>query len=504
MAELGHELDPTIWSKTPRDIIFNIAEHSDIPTQINWSCTSRAISPIASCKIWKSLRVRGSEITAYVFIVSGQRSTERADGIVHFLLESAYRHHRYAWEHVFASDRAAGAFIRRSNGGVGYSHLKQLTTTLPVSHVRDLAIDNEGFDDQHPTCNEFDMGLVLPILLKRLPSLQSFDYVGPLSAKLLAAIIQIDKLRVLHVRNGIDVLKVPTTPGPTVAAPWLDVALDWSLLANLQRLQVLEVGRLIGHEARGLAQVVTSLSLRKLYLSCWGWEYENNDPRKSMPSTVYMSALVVFLDAVTTVDLRGGQTYRGLPSTLQHLVLIDRHHTQIPSLHHLVATAILPCENLESLSTTISVNGSCYDIISRMGLPAYQKIVGIGSWQQLSSDEGMKMLHQYQSPAGETLQTNPYPKPLRNIVKTLDQVIAAAKGPGNYRMSMKFVRGRQYRSDEVLIYPCRGDDAPSAAERGPQAHDTNMMELAADFGSLSLEEKPWAHMLQCWGLWSEW
>ncbi len=238
--------------------------------------------------------------------------------------------------------------------------------------------------------------------------------------------------------------------------PLLDVSLDWSALASLKGLKELEIGRLPHYEASGLAKGVVSLNLRKLHLSCWGWEHENTRPSGSMPYTAHTSALVMFLDALTTLDLGGGQINRGLPLSLEHLVLIDKFHTRIPSLHQLIATAVLPCENLKTLSTTISVNGRCHDFISKMGLPAYHKIVGLRSWQQLSCDEGMKILHQYQSPSGETLQTNRYPKPLHNIFKTLDRVIAIADGPGHYRMSMKFCLGASVSERRDPHLPLRG------------------------------------------------
>lgn len=270
--ELELDLDATIWSKLPHDILLNIIEHSDLSTQVKWSCTSRAIFPIASCKIWSSLRIHSSEITGYVLIVSGQKSKDHADGIVHFLLESAYRHH-HTWKHVFASDRTGGAFIHRPHGVERYARPEQITATLPVSRVRFLGIDNQGFDNQHPICNQFDMDLVLPTLLQRLSNLQCFIYLGPLSAKNLAAIIQVGSLRVLQVRNSNDVLKAPATAAPTLVFPWRDWPLDWSALANLKGLQVLEVGRLIRYEALDLAKGIASLKLTRLHLSCWGWEY---------------------------------------------------------------------------------------------------------------------------------------------------------------------------------------------------------------------------------------
>lgn len=275
--------------------------------------------------------------------------------------------------------------------------------------MKELGIDNQGLDDQHPICDHFDMDHVLPALLKRLPILQSFSYVGPLSAKVLAAIVQVDSLRVLQVRNGDDVLKGPATPTPIVIIPWTDITLDWSALASLKGLQALEIGRLIRREARGLAKGVASLNLRRLRLSFWGWEYANINSSITMRSTAHTSALVMFLDTLTTLDLGGGQICRGLPSTLEHLVLIDKYRTWIPYLHQFIATAILPCENLEIPSTTINVSGRCHDTLTKMGLPAFHKIVGVSSWQQLSYDEEMEIVHQYCSRRAKCCRPTPIP-----------------------------------------------------------------------------------------------
>ena len=278
-------------------------------------------------------------------------------------------------------------------------------------------------------------------------SLQSFKYVGPLSSSTLAAIIQTGSLRLLQLRNGNDVL------GSHILAPnvpWVDTALDLSVLSGLRGLQTLEIGRLIRAEAGGSAKVVTPLNLRRLHVSCWGWDYANTIFKRSFTRT---SVLVIFLDALMTLDLRGDKN--GLRSTLKNLALIDKYPSDIPSLHQLLATAILPCENPEILNTTIIVSGKCYGEISNMRLLAYHKIIGFGSWQQLSCDGKVKVLYQYRGPSGDTFQTNPRFKPLCNIVMTLDQVIAATKGFGHYRVSMDLVRGRQFRADEILNLPLR-------------------------------------------------
>lgn len=501
MTKLEQELDPAIWSNVNYDILLTIIEQSDLPTLINWSCTSRAIFPIASCRIWASLRVRSSDITAYISIVFGHRFTDRSDSVVHFLLESAYRRHN-GWNHIFASNHVDGVFIHRPHGVEKYVHERQRIPTLPVSRIKRLEIDNQGFDNQHPVCDQVDMDCVLPTLLKRLSALQSFKYVGPLSGKGLAAILRVDKLRVLQVRTGNDLLKVQDSHRATM--PWIDHTLNWAALGNLKCLESLEIGRLIRHETPLLATAVASLKLRRLQLSCWGWEFENVDPRHSWGANNNTSALVLFLDAITTLYLDGGRKIGGLPPTLQHLVLVDKYHTQIPSLYQLIATAILPCENLESMSTTISVNGRCYNRISKMGLPSHHKIIGLKSWKQLSCEGGMKVLHQYRGPSDDILQTDPYPKALSNIVTTLDQAIAGAERPASYRMSMKFVKQDQFRSDEIIVYPCEGEYNPCVAELGPQAQDEDMIGLVAQFRRLVFAETYYANSLQFGGLWRQW
>lgn len=176
---------------------------------------------------------------------------------------------------------------------------------------------------------------------------------------------------------------------------------------------------------------------------------------------------------------------------LAHMFASDCRH-----LKPVTDSALAGLGHLQLL--TIGVNGTCYDAISEMGLPAYHKTIGLGSWQQLSCDEEMKVLHRYCSPLGETRRTNP--DSIRNIFQTLDQVIAPAEGSGTYRMSMKFVRGRHFRSDEILIYPCNGERGPTPAERGPQANDLNMMRLSVVMALMSIEETWWTRMLRFQGI----
>lgn len=214
-------MDPTIWSNLPYDILLNVIVHSDLATQVNWSCTSREMFPIASCEVWKSLRLRSSEISAYSSIVSGLRAPLRADSIVHFLLESSYRRHD-RWGHVLARNRhILQTFVHRRHGLEIYLHPRQLIATLPISRVKNLVIDNQGFDDQHARCSRLKMDLFLTDALRRLPNLQHFHYLGPVSPRALTAIIEVGTLKVLRIRSGNDVLKMPTHRTSFVI-PWED------------------------------------------------------------------------------------------------------------------------------------------------------------------------------------------------------------------------------------------------------------------------------------------
>ena len=69
-----------------------------------------------------------------------------------------------------------------------------------------------------------------------------------------------------------------------------------------------------------------------------------------MPSTASTSALVLFLDALTTLDLGNGQMGPGLPWSLEYVVLVDKFHTRIELLYQLIATsdsALRQSENAE-------------------------------------------------------------------------------------------------------------------------------------------------------------
>jgi hypothetical protein len=53
-------LDPFIWAKLPRDIIYNIIDQSDLLTQVSWSNTGLAFSPYTRAKMWKEHRTNQS------------------------------------------------------------------------------------------------------------------------------------------------------------------------------------------------------------------------------------------------------------------------------------------------------------------------------------------------------------------------------------------------------------------------------------------------------------
>ena len=117
---------------------------------------------------------------------------------------------------------------------------EQLTASLPLSRLKIFEIDKQGFDG--PIYEPFGMDYFSPSVLKRLSKLQTFKYLGPLSAKTLAAMIQVGSLRALQVRNSNEILQARTMHNPTATVPWLDFALNWNPLANLRSPQMLEVG----------------------------------------------------------------------------------------------------------------------------------------------------------------------------------------------------------------------------------------------------------------------
>ena len=117
--------------------------------------------------------------------------------------------------------------------------------------------------------------------------------------------------------------QVPVTTFTILNMPWMDIAMDWSVVADLRGFQALEVGPSIPHEVEGLAKGVASFDLGRLHVLCWGWKYLNTNPSRFIGSPPSKSTLIMFLDALMTLDLRDGQAYVGLPSTLEQLVLMD-------------------------------------------------------------------------------------------------------------------------------------------------------------------------------------
>ena len=48
--------------------------------------------------------------------------------------------------------------------------------------------------------------------------------------------------------------------------PWMDIAMDWSVVDDLRGFQALEVGPSIPHVVEGLAKGVASFNLGRLYV----------------------------------------------------------------------------------------------------------------------------------------------------------------------------------------------------------------------------------------------
>ena len=118
-------------------------------------------------------------------------------------------------------------------------------------------------------------------------------------------------------------LQIPLTIFTILNMAWMDIAMDWSVVADLRGFQALEVGPPIPHEVEGLAEGVALFNPGRLYVLCWGWKYLNTDLSRFICSPPSKSTLIMFLDALMTLDLRDGQAYLGLPSTLEQLVLMD-------------------------------------------------------------------------------------------------------------------------------------------------------------------------------------
>ncbi|KAL9068047.1 MAG: hypothetical protein Q9161_006492 [Pseudevernia consocians] len=328
MDETVH-MDPSIWSKTPGDIIFLIIEASDRATQISWSSTRRVFYNYLCPRIWSHLEISPFDIDGY----AGNPELwwwpglKERHGKIHFMAKHASRENELA---------RMGSYIESLLVDVR----SDLTPTLP----------------NQPAASQLSLEIAIPKLLPLLPNLTSCVFDGALYRETLSQLVHISALKRLELRaddwylqQGCSYLDESRS---WVWRRWSDLVLDFRVLANLKSLQSLKVGRLQHHEARGLAEGVARLRLVNLEIHSSPW-VNDEDPRHYLAGgKTYDSPLMFFFySLIHRYD--SNLLPSALPSTIETLILRDRFHAfGKPTKQNYLRAACRDCRSLRRIEST--------------------------------------------------------------------------------------------------------------------------------------------------------
>ncbi|KAM0801114.1 hypothetical protein BDR22DRAFT_209778 [Usnea florida] len=323
------DMDPLIWSNTPEDIIFLIIKASDRATLVNWSSTRRVFYNYSCPRIWSHLDISPVDIDGYAGnpeLWWWPGPTER-DGKIHFM-------EKYA------------------------SHETKLTRMS--SFVDSLLVDVRG-DLKHalrnePAASQSALEIAILALLSLLPNLTHCIFDGALYRETLSQFVQIPNLKNLDLRGDDWYLEQACSyieeSHSWVWRRWSDLVLDFRVLANLQSLRSLKVGRLQHHEARGLAEGVLRLRLVYLEIRSSPW-VKDEDPRHYLAGGITYDSPLMFFFYSLTRPYGQGLMPRGLPSTLETLILRDRFHVfGRPTKQTYLRTACKNCRSLRRIEST--------------------------------------------------------------------------------------------------------------------------------------------------------
>lgn len=280
-------LDPGIWSKLPQDIIFNIIEVSDHSTQINWLRTRRQYYIHALPRVWSDLFIIWRDV------VDREDETPEPTRL------------DYLAEKFACSDNP----------------IKNKVRTIHVNYYR----EDPQSSPQDQVCPWHLMPSFYP-LLSALPRLTCCVYQGALYQETLNAIATITtNLSTLEMRTNDccteegRLIRYVHSQHVWTWEPWVEMRLDFNVLANLRGLQTLKIGRLQWAECVRLSEVVGTLRLRHLEISGCPW-YACLDFE-------WFSSVTYFLQLLNDHQLDDFQKPWGcLPKTLETLILRNRYH----------------------------------------------------------------------------------------------------------------------------------------------------------------------------------
>lgn len=365
------ELNSTVWSKTPHDILNLIIEQSDRATQDVWSRTGPAFYDFSSALLWREISIDREDFHTYWEWTWTRPPlfNPRPDngGILDFLIRGPAHQDFCQMSETILENRVASPRTR----------IKHLFLDLDPDMPRKTAPITSPI-----TSPEIEIVLgFFALFMTRLASL-SFD--GPLSQGSLGQIVKFEVLRELdlgrleYYERGLEHAASAQARGLR-RIPWATkLTLDFTCLFEMQSLRTLKIGRLATLEAQGLAKAIRRLRhLTFLSISACYSLTANEEEGLLEETPGDVSPLIPFLEALSSRgdeanEWPGDGISGGFPIRLKTLVLEDRYHSNLPSLNRILQSAVKPCEKLPDLRITFFDPTIAKDFLCSLGLPVQQ------------------------------------------------------------------------------------------------------------------------------------
>ncbi|KAL8855987.1 MAG: hypothetical protein Q9178_007357 [Gyalolechia marmorata] len=232
-------LEPTMWSKTPLEVLCTVVKNCDRQALISWSCTSEFFYDFASNLLWETLRIDTRNATFFedhAYSLLSTKEVHREDQLIfHFLANNAFRQ-------------------RPTRQTCGFPLINDQIAKLPSSRVKDLIFDFKRFNPLvRPVAHGRRVAEFVQSILRLMPALQSCYFDGIISTGIWNGFMEARNLRRVDIQRPVErtCRQIP----------------DMQQLANLVHLEILSIGYVTPGEAQGLAQAIVSLRLSEL--SVW-------------------------------------------------------------------------------------------------------------------------------------------------------------------------------------------------------------------------------------------
>ena len=443
------DLDPATWQGLPYDIIFNIINHLDVSNQITWSSVARDFFPYASSKIWAKLRISSADLEAYA-----DRGTihELLPSKAHFILFLVNRAFRTNPSLLFNGLRTLDDplhMYRPAATDNKFINIAQLPAPLPGHYVRSLTFGPfRGSRLKAPTST------VLYALSKNLPNVEECVVEGRLYTYFFAHVLDFKTLTRLDIRADprdeiVDNL---------ATNPISFLVMDFGRLVTLERLTSLKIGCLLLQEAKTLAESVSILKLKTLEISCSRTGYDDDQRGWIYQPKTAKSPLIRFLVEIQ-YSTSGTKTseIRGFPRTLEKLLLRDDWHHNIQNLHQNISAAIVPCEDLKTLTVSSLTDSRPARHLRYLPFYGGGMSLGLETWQQLTCPALGGLVHESCASAGNERGTGVLPHSEKSIkiygslVKLLDHYLPGPSTEDPISDTIRFTKVDQVPKRNTVV-----------------------------------------------------